>query len=255
MSVPEAYFFWSRRFDSQPTVRLDVSGTGQETVTIPFDSTVDYYTMGTIAQATLLAAFEAGLETHSSGAGFTVTSTTISDVPTIQISGTLNWRILWANINTTLDPQILGWTAVDMPSLVASANSPNMAGQVWRPRRPISNDSREQRPIIGGLTRSISGQLRVSNFGQPFKERTITFQRFLEQYALQEYAPATEPQNTFEEFWQDGAALGRPFRLWQAGEFFSAAPEYRMSSLQQPMERDAQYPVLWNANLPMIRTS
>lgn len=255
--VADALFFWSRRFDSQPTVRLDVSGTGQETVTIPFASNVDYYTAGTIAQATLLAAFETGLETHSSGANFTVNSVTTSptDIPRVQISGTLNWRILWADAGTTIDPEILGWTAVDMPSLVSVATSPNIAGQVWHPRRPTSGDSLDRRRVVGGITRSITGPIRVSNFGQPRKERDITVEKFANTYALQEAALTDEPQNTFEEMWLEGAALGRPFRIWRPGELFSASVEYNARALREPLQRDPQYEVLWNVDLPMVRTS
>ena len=165
------------------------------------------------------------------------------------IIATIN--ILWGNAATTLDATIFGWPQTDTAGTGATLTAPNLGRGLWRPGKPISEpDSRRRRVHLGGIAESLSGQYRVSNFGESVRQRELAFRLLQRSVALDEYATATEPYGTWEQAWES-MRLGRPARLY-ADEATRTSTSYslvRTRSLTDPLARDPSTPLRWGVDL------
>jgi hypothetical protein len=202
----------------------------------------------------LVKMLEDTLNTNSNGRTFTVT---ISATNRISISVDADeFQLLWAHANTTLDELVFGWTAANAPDPPDSeATAPNQTQGAWCPEVPISEDSRDQQPIVGAVARAISGAQRASRLAVPKKERDITFELLPSAKILSEYGPTTEPYGALETAWVESISYGRPLRLYEDASVRTAASYtlYRTRDLESPIARAAAYKVKWDAALRLIR--
>ena len=186
-----------------------------------------------------------------------------SDVGTITVSLTSGFRvqvvtssiatinILWGNAATTLDATIFGWPQTDTAGTGATLTAPNLGRGLWRAGKPISEpDSRRRRVHLGGISESLSGLHRVSNFGTSVRQRELAFRLLQRSVALDEYATSTEPYGTWEQAWES-MRLGRPARIY-ADETSRTSTSYslvRTRSVSDPLARDPSTPLRWGVDL------
>lgn len=188
----------------------------------------------------LLRVLETCIETHS--AGPTVVCT---------LDDTTNWRLrvaltgggstiqlLWSHANTTLDDAVFGFNGdTSAASAVVSSSMPQ---GLWRPRQPVWNDGRPQRPMVGGVARTLTGASRVSDFGTMDLERNLYWGRLAQSLALDEYAESGALTGTFEYAWLNAIGLGRPFRFYEDEMTHATASSYtlwRITSKVRPFQR------------------
>lgn len=212
------------------------------------DGQADGATSGGVGD--LLALLQATINSHTESPNCTVSLVDHRVVIAVP-AGLIN--VLWVHANTTLDRSIFGFTATT--GLVGSATGAHLPRGLWRPRHPVSEpDTRDRRVSNGGISETLSGRYRVSDFGASVRERSLAFRLLNRAVALDEYAAAPEPFGTFEQAWES-MRLGRPFRLYpdetQLGS--SAYTLYRTRSLADPLSRDSQYSVRWAADLKVAR--
>lgn len=252
--VANAELLYSTRFATKPAIRVTMAG-GTETLTLNTIATQDYYTTKLSGSNSLLLLLELALESHTDAPSITMSISTNGSEPkrTVRIVTSAASTLLWADPATTLDARLFGFAVANTGNAFLHQGT-EMPGLIWSPKRPISFDSRERQPTLGGVARALSGKIYVTNYGQSFKERTVTFQRFANTYALNEAAPSGESYNTFERAWDESIALGYPFELADEDDYENGT-EYRVASIRQPMSRDSTYPILWNATLPVVRTA
>lgn len=186
-----------------------------------------------------------------------------SDVGTITVSLTSGFRvqvvtssvatinILWGNSATTLDATIFGWAQTNTAGVGATLTAPNLGRGLWRAGKPISEpDTRRRRVHLGGISESLSGLHRVSNFGASVRQRDLAFRLLQRSVALDEYATATEPYGTWEQAWES-MRLGRPARIY-ADEASRTSTSYslvRTRSVSDPLARDPSTPLRWGVDL------
>ena len=186
-----------------------------------------------------------------------------SDVGTITVSLTSGFRvqvvtssiatinILWGNAATTLDATIFGWPQTNTAGTGATLTAPNLGRGLWRAGKPISEpDTRRRRVHLGGISESLSGLHRVSNFGTSVRQRELAFRLLQRSVALDEYATSTEPYGTWEQAWES-MRLGRPARIY-ADEASRTSTSYslvRTRSLSDPLARDPSTPLRWGVDL------
>ena len=237
---------WGLRFTAQPVLRLDMSGSGAEDVTLATSTDTDYFMSGDGQSDDLLAILDTAIETHSVG-GLATSSISSWKIQTAIAGLGTSIQFVWSSGNTTLDPLIFGWTSSDS-STAATLTSPNEPMGWWRPGRLLSHpDERDRQIVVGGVSRSMSGVTRVSNFGTSTKERELTVRRFLRAYAKETHAAATAPYNTFESAWHRSMALGYTFRLYEDETDLStsAYTSYRIRSLSDPLSLDPNTRIRW----------
>lgn len=253
--VANAAIGWSVIFDAQPVIRVAVQSSTIENLTIPVVVGRHYYAHKNAGDHSLLAAMKTGFDTHTSGAVFTVSASIISGRPKVTIAADTPHQIKWANAATTFDAGIVGNHVSDDAVYASSRDSDlNNIGTIWEPRRPVSFDSRDRDALVRGISRSLSGQTRISSFGEAKSLRRITFEKFAEKYALEESLDSDEPRNYFEKAWKDSMSLGNPFEVIEDVSDLQTATEYRAASVADPLSRDSQYPILWGVELEMSRT-
>lgn len=195
----------------------------------------------------LLAILKATLDSHANPATFTVTldanfRVNISTASTVHTED-------WDNAATTLPKALFGFAATTLNAIL---NVGTLLPQyIWRPKRPIAEDSRERQPVVGGVARALSGLQRVSALSTPKKERDLLFRLVTKSQILQEYEDATEPYGSFEENWVNNIALGRPFRYYpdETSRTSSSYQLYVTRSLEDPLTRNDQYRVYWDVAL------
>jgi hypothetical protein len=186
-----------------------------------------------------------------------------SDVGTITVSLTSGFRvqvvtssiatinILWGDAATTLDATIFGWAQTDTAGTGATLTAPNLGRGLWRAGKPISEpDTRRRRVHLGGISESLSGLHRVSNFGVSVRQRELAFRLLQRSVALDEYATTTEPYGTWEQAWES-MRLGRPARIY-ADETSRTSTSYslvRTRSVSDPLARDPSTPLRWGVDL------
>lgn len=220
------------------------------------DGQVDAATLG--GQGDLLRVLELLIETHSGAPAVTVTLDANFRLRVAVAANTI--QLLWSHANTTLDTAGLGGANPfgynGDTSLAAAVVSASMPQGLWRPQRPIWNDGRPQRPMIGGVGRSLAGGVRVSDFGQAARERSAFFGRLRQEQVLSEYAPSTALWGAFEFAWLNAWGLGRPWRLYEdEGQLATGSSAYtlwRTVSKARPYQRNAENPpeaLYWSARL------
>jgi hypothetical protein len=160
-------------------------------------------------------------------------------------------NILWGNAATTLDATIFGWAQTDTAGTGATLTAPNLGRGLWRAGKPISEpDTRRRRVHLGGISESLSGLHRVSNFGTSVRQRELAFRLLQRSVALDEYATTTEPYGTWEQAWES-MRLGRPARIY-ADETSRTSTSYslvRTRSVSDPLARDPSTPLRWGVDL------
>lgn len=213
------------------------------------DGQADASTNGGVGD--LLAILQTALAAH-------LASTTVALSAGLRVtitagSGTL--RILWAHANTTLPAAWFGFADADT-AYFASTTGDYYPQHLWRPNKPVAYpDTRDQRVLIGGISRSLSGRVRVSNFGEPPRQRSLRFEKLLQAVVLDEYAEATALYSTWEQTWHDGIGLGRPFRLYddEGSRGTSDFTLYTVNNLANPLDRDEGTRLRWRVDLQVVR--
>jgi len=212
------------------------------------DNQADASTSGGVGD--LLRNLQACIASHSDVGTITVSLTSGFRVQVVTSSiATIN--ILWGNAATTLDATIFGFAQTDTAGVGATLTAPNLGRGLWRAGKPISEpDSRRRRVHLGGISESLSGLHRVSNFGTSVRQRELAFRLLQRSVALDEYATSTEPYGTWEQAWES-MRLGRPARIY-ADETSRTSTSYslvRTRSVADPLARDPSTPLRWGVDL------
>jgi hypothetical protein len=265
--MPSALVLWALRREDLArtteaavyTVRVSIGGLPSNLPLASLTRGRSYYTSGD-GQADadtvggvgdLITALQAALETHPAAPGVTVA---MSDVGVLTITSDVAITILWSHASTTLSALPFGWTQVDTGSATTHV-APNQAWGWYAPERPWSDDSRWQQPVVRVAASSLSGLTRVSRFGLPARERTVSLADVEQQRALREYAPSTRPRGTIEDLWLYALSAGREVRLYDDATSRSSS-SYMTAVLapgvaDRPYQRDAEYPVHWRLDLEL----
>lgn len=183
----------------------------------------------------------------------TFTGTLGATFRTFLQASTGSFSILWPHANTTFDQAVFGFTDANTPSDISTAGTLLPQG-IWRPKRATAVDSRELQPIVGGTARAISGLQRTSALALPRRERELEWRHIVQAQTLQEYELADEPFGSFEEAWLNSIRLGRPFRYYadETLRLSTSYQLYRARELEQPMKRNASYPIFWDIGLKCV---
>lgn len=215
------------------------------------DGQADAATSGGVGD--LLDRLRACIASHTQAGTVTVTLVNQRVRVTSTTLGTIN--LLWADAATTLDGRIFGWTTASSGASTSPITAPNLPQGLWVPSKPISEpDSRDRSVTLGGLTESLSGVYRVSDFGTAAKERTLSFRLLQRAVALDEYAASSAPYGTWEQAWSS-IRRGRPFRVYPDAATLtsSAFTLYRTRSLTDPLTRDPSTILRWAVDLQAAR--
>jgi hypothetical protein len=199
----------------------------------------------------LLLRLQAAINAHPEAPACTVTLTSDFRVRVSVPAGTI--RLLWGNVATTLDGTIFGFDADT--ALDAAVTGGQLPRGLWRAGKPVSEpDTRDRSVYNGGISETLSGRYRVSDFGAAPRERRLAFRLLNRVVSLDEYATASAPYGTWEQAWAS-MRRGRPFRLY-ADETQREPKDYalyRTRTLSDPLVRDEQFPVRWAADLEVAR--
>jgi hypothetical protein len=200
----------------------------------------------------LILELQACLETHPAAPTVGVA---MSSVGVLTLTCSPAVTVLWGNAATTLSALPFGFTQADTASATTHV-APNQAWGWYCPERPWSDDSRWQQPVVRVAASSLSGLTRVSRFGLPARERSISLVDVEQQRALREYAPATRPRGTIEDLWLYALSMGREVRLYDDAAARSSS-DYTVAVLgpgvaDRPYQRDPEYPVHWRLNLELV---
>ena len=264
MSVPNVLILTPIRFDVASLALVVTANSVQQTLTMSVTPGRDYWVSGdnqadgagaVNGVGDLLQMFEDMLETHAQISAATVSMDSDYSL-TIQVTATGTTDLEWSHASTTLDPEPFGFTDTDADDAGAGTiSSPSACQGVWNPEQPVSVDSRNRQPIVGGVALSLSGYPRVSRIATPLPERELVFELVNQRKVLDEFVDSDEPYGSFEWNWTNALALGRNFRLYENESDLSTAANYgvyRVSSLDQPLERGQQYNVLWTLTLMAV---
>ena len=196
----------------------------------------------------LLTMFATMLTSHS-GSSQTFTAA-LSSFRASWTANTSTFQILWSHANTTMEDALFGFTNSDSSS-ASTVTSPNQPRGIWRPKKPIQDDSRERQPLVGGVGQAISGVQRVSLLALPKKERDLNFKFINQTQALQEYELAAEPYGSFEEAWVNSIANGYAFRYYpdETDLATNAYQLYYTRSLVDPLKRNNEFRIWWDVAL------
>ena len=208
----------------------------------------------------LCALLETTLNTHSGGAGFTVT---LSADNIITVANATAFRILWANAATTLDATVFGFAQTDPGATATTQVGTTQTRGAWCPRRAPGTDTRDVAGYTTGAAVSLSGRTRIARHATMRATRELTYDLLAERYALAEYAPAGEPTGTLEHVWSEALSLGRPVRYYE-DEGSRTSTSYRLYNLQADalqggdrraiVDRSTRGGRLrWDATLPLRR--
>lgn len=264
MAVTNASILYPVRFSvSTRYLRVTCNGV-TETLTFPTLTIARDYWIANDGQGddadgegSLLTLLETCLNTHSEATSFVVGYS--ADWRITVSHAAANFSILWSHGSTTLDPTIFGFVASDTAS-GTSVTSPDMPTGLWRPGRFISKDSCDRQTVVGAVSRSISGLVRTARLALPAKERELMFEFVDKSRALDRFASATGPSNTFETLWRDGLSLGRRFRLYEDENdvdtlFISTPPYtyYKTRDLEDPLKQRTSNLALWDVSLRLVR--
>lgn len=160
----------------------------------------------------------------------------------VRITTDVPISLLWTNADPGL-AEVFGFdSATDLgpdQEFIGTA----MPYGIWRPGRPISLDSRDMQPIVGGHSVAISGLTESVRVALPSRERDITFQYIAPERALMEYATADEPWGTFERLWLEGATLSHALRVYEdeAGRDTLSFRAYVTRDQDQPMANNGRF--------------
>ena len=228
---------WPYRFDARPMLRASIDSTPED-VTLATTPGVDYYMLCDGSPADLCVLLADALIAHSVG-------------PTLTLN-LVDWRLVieagdavqlhWSHANTTLDPQVFGWTAADTAAGF-TLTAPNEPGGLWRPGKPPEQDTGDRQLVVGGATTALSGRQRTSHFGRPFPQRDLTFGLIPPERAETQYASSSAPLGAYEAGWLESLSYGRPLRYAPDETDLPTSTAYvlRMPT-ERRIERDDRFP-------------
>lgn len=254
MAVPNALIRWPVRLGaSSYLLRVVISGNAQS---LTFIATAgrDYWMAGDGAadsaagEGDALDRLRACIASHTSNPTVTVGLTADHRVVVSVASGTV--QLLWEHGTTTLPADVFGFTTDT--AAAASVTGPRLPHGICPIGAPYSEDSLDRVPVLGALSESMTGLVRVSSFGVQPAEREVVWDLLEQERVLSEFSPADEPTGAFEYAWLQRIARGERFRLHD-DESSAAYRVYRTRSLADPMERSEAFEVWWSVRLAMRR--
>lgn len=265
--VANALIAWPVVFSASSYVlRVAIDGVAQDrtfSVTpnrfywVTTDGQADASTLGGVGD--LMAILRTCIQSHTASPTVTCTLDANWRMRVTLTGGGSTIQLLWAHANTTLDTAVNGANPFGYSGDTSAASavvSASMPMGLWRPGYPIWNDGRPQRPMIGGVGRSLAGRSRVSDFGTASRERPIYFGRLRQAQVLEEYAASTALWGTLEHAWHNALGLGQPFRLYEDESTLasgsSAYTLWRIASKLRPYERlgnDPPESLYWRARI------
>lgn len=239
---------WGVRFSST-TYNLRVT-CNSITETLPFPAsgslsvTKDYFPSGDDDGSTdLLQMLEACIEAHTQAPAVDIA---LTEDFFIQITSSVAIELVWQDAATTLDGAPFGWTA-------DSGSATTLTGDyiphgIWRPQRPIARDSRLRQPIVGGVSKSVSGKTRVSRIAEPEKTRELSWIFLPKDRVLSEYATAVTgvTSTSFEYAWINSISKGYAFRYYADEASLTSPVNYRIADLADPIARSEQFQIYWD---------
>lgn len=250
MTTTHHMWAWPIRFASTSYVVRATIGGLSENLTFPasgsLDPETDYWMVDDATATSLIEMLEDTLNTHSLAAGLGGVVVSLTNWLVTATVGGGGSSILWTHGSTTLDGEIWGFNA--------NATTGQLLPQgLWRPRLGAYQDSRIRQPYLGGLTRALSGAIRVVQSSVAKRTRDISYRYLNKTRALDEYADATEPTNTFEQLQSNAIMLGRKLRFIANEEDSSTYVDYRTRSLIDTLRvMDAPNLVWWECSLEVV---
>lgn len=208
----------------------------------------------------MCALLQTALNTHASGAGFTVT---LSSTNRITIANATAFRILWGDALTTLNAVPFGFAQSDPGATATSFTAPNQTRGAWTPSRSPTTDSRDVAGYAVGSAVALSGRQRVARHATARASRDLTFDLLEQRYALTEYADTTEPTGTVEAMWRYALSAGYPVRYYEdetsrtSGSYslYVLRGEENTGQRTDVVDRDGRYRVRWAARFPLRRVT
>lgn len=260
MAITNAAILYPIRFATTgPLLRVEVGGVAETLAFGPVVVGRDYWVSGDGQEDTsdgegdLLEMLKECLDSHSAVSTFTVA--VVNGFVTVT-SSAANFNILWGDGLTTLDATIFGFTQASFPFAVASATAPHYPKGRWLPGRFLSKDTRNRTPVVGSVSRSITGLVRTARLADPAATRDLMFELLPKSKALDEFAAAEGPYNTFETAWRDGISHGRRIRLYENEASVASGPSayayYRTASLEDPLRQRTSNLNYWDASLKLV---
>ncbi len=203
----------------------------------------------------LLGILQAAIRaTTAAAAGVTVALTTDFRVR-IRTNSLDTIDLQWSNAATTLPESWFGFTNTDTGAGVSHTGTLLPQG-LWRPRKPVSEpDTRDRQVLVAGVSRTMTGRIRVANFGTASRERSLSFRLLNRNVALDEYVQASEPYGSFEHAWINSIGVGRPFRLYEDETALTSSDYtlYSTISVEDPLDRDPSSRLRWAVDLQAAR--
>lgn len=232
-------------------LRVSVNGT-PSTVAVPVTVARDYWMSGddqaddAAGVGDLLNVLETAIDGAVSGA--TVDLTTDHNVIVTVPSGTI--ALLWADVLTTLDPAVFGFTAADTSAAIAVTGTLLPQG-IWRSNTPLG-PGRDMPVHVAGLARTIAGDVSATYFGEALPVREVTFPALTDAKVRVVSAAATEPLGTLETAWGSSMVRGDPWRLYE-DETAQAYSLYKATSQALPWSQHPRHPWYWQAAIQAVR--
>ena len=266
MPPPEKGLLLATRVSTaNPAIQIqpDSQGGGSpEAVTIPLALGTDYWPTGdgqaTSGREDLLALVDQGLDTNTDPGSETYTTTIDADGFVTITADTGNpFRLLWADAGTTIDPTLLGFTAVDSGH-AASHTAPDAVQGLWLPAAPMLSDTYDVPQVVGRVVHTSGGGSRGSQHTEAVYHRGIRWDLLPREVVRLAEAAADRPFGTLEWFWLNGAAAGHRFRVYDdwTSRTFSSYSVYRFRETGIPYRRMRRDDVnLWEASFALIRDS
>ena len=253
-------FLYPVRFETAAFVLVVEHGGLSEYLPFPATGSItvgrDYWLAGdaTIDDATgnadLVSMLETALNANTVGATYAVS---ISATNQISISSTHSFKIKWADVGTTLDGSIFGAVADDPDPAATSTTIALTTRGIWSPTYPAWSDSREQQPISGGFSRSVSGLVRSSFFGLLNKERDLSWDMLQKSKTLREYRDGTiDTEGTLEDLWLLAGVLGRRVRYYADAADRTAFESYRFRDASHPFARSEHEQLRWRGDFRLV---
>lgn len=249
MTVAVPLIAWPIVFDSTTyNIKLTISGAPE---TLPFpasgsltsgryywvtgDGSADTSTDGGVGD--LITMLKTALDAHtSSGAGFTVS---VSSAGYVTISHASSFQVHWDDAATTFDESIFGFDDAATPSPAGTTTtSASVAKGWWLPGKPVSEDTYDITPIVGRVQVSMSGLTRTANYATtPKASRRQTWELLYKEQCLDEFAPATGVNATWQQAWLQAIGIGYPYRYYSDATSIAGPKLYRTTLSEDPLER------------------
>jgi hypothetical protein len=169
-------------------------------------------------------------------------------------------KIYWSHANTTLDPAVWGMVSetktVDGFDRIVGDKIPE---GIWKPSKALAEDSRSRKRYYGGAAVAPSGAYRASVLSSTLLERQIAFRYLSQELALDEYAAAGAPTNTWQSLWDRALVQGSPVRLY-LDESAMTSSDYSLWRLDpeqyaDPLVRDPNTRIRWAVTCSLVEAA